>query len=47
MSHGGGHVQKALAEGRLKGTEKLSSKVILTVPAIGLTHEVDGIIELE
>ena len=40
-------VQKALAASRLKGTEKLKSKVVLTVPAIGLTHEVDGVIELE
>jgi Family of unknown function (DUF6494) len=40
-------VQKALAEGRLKGTEKLNSKVRLTVPAVGLIHEVDGVIELE
>jgi Family of unknown function (DUF6494) len=40
-------VQKAIAEGRLKGTEKLNSKVLLTVPAVGLIHEVDGVIELE
>ncbi|MDE2167265.1 MAG: hypothetical protein KGJ66_13130 [Alphaproteobacteria bacterium] len=40
-------VQKALAEGRLKGSEKLAGKVILSIPAVGLTHEIDGIIELE
>lgn len=40
-------VQKAIAEGRLKGSEKLAGKVVLAVPAVGLTHEVDGVIELE
>lgn len=40
-------VHKALAEGRLKGGEKLDSKIVLTVPAVGLTYEIDGVIELE
>ena len=40
-------VQKALAEGWLKGAERLASKVVLTIPAVRLTFEVDGVIELE
>lgn len=40
-------VQKALAKGQLKGSERLDSKVVLTVPSIGLSYEIDGVIELE
>lgn len=42
-----GAVQKAIAEGRLKGSEKLAGKVVLTVPTVGLTYEINGVIELE
>lgn len=40
-------VQKALADGRLKGSEKLTAKVVLTVSTVDLTREIDGVIELE
>jgi hypothetical protein len=40
-------VQKALAGGKLKGSEALAAKVVLTIPSIGLEHEIDGTIELE
>ena len=39
-------VRQALAEGRLKGNEKLSAKAVVTVGAIRFTHEVEGDIEL-
>ena len=39
-------VREALAEGRLKGTEKLPAKATVTIPAIGLVWEVEGDIEL-
>ena len=42
-----GAVQKALVEGRLKGSEKLTGKVVLTMPGVDLTYEIDGVIELE
>jgi hypothetical protein len=43
IEHG---VRKALADGKVKGDAKLKAKVMLTIPAIGLTHEIDGDIEL-
>ncbi len=38
--------RKALAEGQIKGNAKLKAKMVLTIPAIGLTHEIDGDIAL-
>ena len=40
-------VKEALESGRLKGDERLSAKVHLTIPAAGLDVEIDGDIELE
>jgi hypothetical protein len=40
-------VKEALESGRLKGDERLSAKVRLTIPAAGLDVEIDGDIELE
>jgi hypothetical protein len=40
-------VRDALANGKLKGHEALTSKVTLTVGAVGLAVEIDGAIELE
>jgi hypothetical protein len=40
-------IRDAIADGRLKGTEALSAKVVLTIDKIGLSHTVDGTIELE
>jgi hypothetical protein len=39
-------VRKALAEGKLKGSESLSARVVLTMDKVGLTHTIDGTIEL-
>lgn len=39
-------VRDALAAGKVKGNAKLKAKVVLTIPAINLTHEVDGDIAL-
>jgi len=39
-------VRDALAAGRLKGNEKLSARMVLTVGGISLTHEVTEEIEL-
>ncbi len=39
-------VRKAVAEGKVKGNAKLKAKMVLTIPAIGLTHEIDGDIAL-
>jgi Family of unknown function (DUF6494) len=39
-------VRDAVAAGRLKGNEKLSAKMVLTVGGVNLTHEVHDEIEL-
>jgi Family of unknown function (DUF6494) len=39
-------IRAAVADGRLKGSESLSAKVVLTIDAVGLNHKVDGTIEL-
>ena len=40
-------VRQALADGRLKGNEKLPTSATITIGALGFTHEVKGTIELE
>jgi hypothetical protein len=40
-------IRDAVEGGKLKGNEKLSAKVVLTVGGIGLNHEVKGDLELE
>lgn len=40
-------VQKAIAEGRLTGTETLRAKVVLTLEPVGAVHEVTDTIALE
>lgn len=40
-------VQKAVAEGRLTGTETLRAKVVLTLEPVGAVHEVTDTIALE
>ena len=40
-------VRAALADGRLKGNEKLSAKATITIGCIKFTHDVGGDIELE
>ena len=39
-------VREALEAGRLKGHEKLSAKMVLTVGGLNLTHEVSDEIDL-
>src|SRR4051812_1492412 len=40
-------VRQALADGKLKGNEKLPAKATVTLGGIGLSHEISGEIELE
>lgn len=40
-------VRAALAHGGLKGNEKLSARMVLTIEAAGLKHTVDGTIDLD
>ena len=39
-------VRAALESGKLKGSEKLAAKMTLEIPAAGLSHTIDGTIEL-
>ncbi len=39
-------VRAAVADGRLKGTESIQAQMVLTIGKDGLTHKVDGTIEL-
>ena len=40
-------VRDALKTGTLKGNEHLQARVVLTLDRAGLTHTIDGTIELE
>ena len=40
-------VRQALADGRLKGNEKLPAKATITIAGVSLAWQVDGDIELE
>jgi Family of unknown function (DUF6494) len=40
-------VRKALEDGKLKGNEKFAAKATVTVAGIGLSHEINGEIELQ
>jgi hypothetical protein len=40
-------IRKAVADERIKGNEALKAQMVLTIGAIGLTHTIDGIIDLE
>lgn len=40
-------IRDGVAAGRLKGNEKLAARVVLTVDQAGLSHTIDGAIELE
>lgn len=40
-------VRQALADGRLKGNEKLPAKATISIGALEFTHEVGGAVELE
>lgn len=40
-------VRGAITEGRLVGREALPAKMVLKIDALGLSYEIDGVIELE
>ena len=40
-------VRAAIVAGRLKGTETLPAKMVLTVGGVGLAMEIEGAVELE
>lgn len=40
-------IRAAIADGRLKGNEALSARMVLTIEKAGLNHKIDGTIELE
>jgi hypothetical protein len=40
-------VRAAVADGRLKGNEKLEAQMVLTIGKAGLNHKIEGTIELE
>lgn len=40
-------VRNAITEGKLKGNEKLSARMTLTVDGVGLASTIDGSISLE
>ena len=39
-------VRQAVAERRLKGNESLPAKLTLSIPTVGLTHNVEGDVDL-
>jgi Family of unknown function (DUF6494) len=39
-------VRQAVKAGKVKGDAHLKAKVVLTIPAVGLSHEIDGDIAL-
>jgi len=39
-------IRAAVADGRLKGNEKIEAQMVLTIGKVALTHKVDGTIEL-
>jgi Family of unknown function (DUF6494) len=40
-------IRAAAADGRLKGSKTVEAQMVLTIGKVGLSHKVDGIIELE
>lgn len=40
-------VRAAIASGKLKGSESLAARVVLTIEQAGLNHTIDGTIELK
>jgi hypothetical protein len=39
-------VRQAVTEHRLKGSERLPAKLTLSIPAVGLTHNIEGDVDL-
>lgn len=40
-------IRAAIAEGRIKGDEALTAQMVLTIGKVGLSHKIDGTIELK
>lgn len=40
-------IRSAIAGGKIKGTETLKAQMVLTIGTVGLSHKLDGVIELE
>jgi hypothetical protein len=40
-------IRAAVADGRIKGNETMKAQMVLTIGAVGLTHKIDGAIELD
>ena len=40
-------IRQAAAAGKLEGKSSLQAQMVLTIAEVGLTHKVDGTIELE
>ena len=40
-------IRAAVAEGRIKGDEALTAQMVLTIGKVGLSHKIDGTIELK
>ena len=40
-------IRTAVADGRLKGNETLSTQMVLTIGKVGLNHKIEGTIELD
>jgi len=40
-------IRAAVVDGRIKGNEAVSAQMVLTIGKVGLTHKIDGTIELE
>jgi hypothetical protein len=39
-------VREAVADHRLRGSEKLPTKLTLSIPMVGLTHDIEGDVDL-
>ena len=39
-------IRAAVAEGRIKGDEALTAQMVLTIGKVGLSHKIDGTIDL-
>jgi hypothetical protein len=39
-------VRQAVAEHQLKGSERLPTKLTLSIPTVGLTHNLEGYVDL-
>jgi hypothetical protein len=39
-------VRQAMVEHRLKGSERLPTKLTLSIPTVGLTHSIEGDVDL-